>query len=325
MESRRRRWAGNAGDGKVIAFILIPLVAFVFSIRWRASLQISSLPDDKIFQKKPETPGAGTRDIERLIMASTEIVDTRKIAGLKRPESCKSSRRGWSFRDEGIHSAPVTGVAVDNIKQFYVQTNPTLSTSQRLEIEADLGTALGSYFPNNAYIFLGSEVQARRALCSRYVVWVGERPANHKMDPGLLVRNVSEVDSGWIGIYATLVDERFRPSHSASDLAEEIVQMLKFHMGIDIKARVASPIKLSLELDAYHVHEISEKIAEKWWVEWIERKALFSTRIYAGNRLVLAGNTEDAKLIDILPTVELGLDGTGQVLTFRTFSCVLTY
>jgi hypothetical protein len=84
-------------------------------------------------------------------------------------------------------------------------------------------------------------------------------------------------------------------------------------------------IKLSLELDAYHVHEISEKIAEKWWVEWIERKALFSTRIYAGNRLVLAGNTEDAKLIDILPTVELGLDGTGQVLTFRTFSCVLTY
>ncbi len=266
----------------------------------------------------------GSANPHRLLMSSLEIIDTRKVAGLKKPLACKKSKRDKDFRQGWIHREQVGDVS-KAFKQFYIQTKPFLTAQEKMEIEEDIGAALGSYFPNNAYIFFGNEAQAQSATCSRHVVWVGERPSRHKMDEGLLDRNVSDIDSGWISIYATLVAERFRPAQSCKDLADELVRNLEHNMGIEIKMRMASSSKIALDLEAYYVRDVAETMAQQWWVEWVERKAVFSTRMYAGNRLVLAGDQADAKVIDVLPTVKLGLDGTGQVRRIVSFFVCMTF
>eukprot|EP00961_Rhodomonas_salina_P136789 1840010-Rhodomonas_salina.5 len=110
---------------------------------------------------------------DRLILSVAGVLDTRKVPAISIDRYTKEGN--------------------DGLLQWYVQTVPRLTEVERRELETDAGMVLGEYFPNNAYLTLCSAAQAARFSKARHVVWVGQRPNLHKIDPVLSNKGIQKL------------------------------------------------------------------------------------------------------------------------------------
>lgn len=98
------------------------------------------------------------------------------------------------------------------VSQWYVQVQPEANAR---DIEKRVGVKLGHYIPNNAYVLASDKVSSCvgcgdddsafddeysvQATAAKFssdpaVVWVGNRPATHKVSPALLAQRKQQMD-----------------------------------------------------------------------------------------------------------------------------------
>ena len=142
--------------------------------------------------------------------------------------------------------------AKEEMSQWYVQTVPTLTPKQRVDIEREAGIELGEYFPNNAYLVLCSSSKASKVAGAKHVVWVGNRPMSHKIDPAVsedIIHALQEnATISWLKLDVFLFPSVAGDGGEAFRNLEIFLEESKSNSSDAIEIRRASSEKIVLEI-----------------------------------------------------------------------------
>jgi len=275
--------------------------------------------------KQPLDPG-------RMILVLNETINTL----------AKPSLPG--IANDGTRRAQSTS----RVSQWYVQVSDDHSVE---EIEQRVGVKLGHYVPNNAFVLVGDTTTAATFAGDYGVVWVGRRPARHKVAPQLVAKRDSQMgDRRRSGpkkqhdakrsLFVLLIskEERTECAETLSLLDDsEGPQCWARNADIPIEARDIVQLwnamfkALGLEGDAVYVsdgkilvhyteasfNDMLEWISDRPEVVWVERKPEYMPHNSAATKMLIAGSSAEVRMEQVtenLPIRQRGIDGANQIV-----------